>query len=235
MISFSNHVVGGTETAEELHAARTKNHRTLLMSIVVCMLLKYSLKVTDIVAEFLGHRYVQLWNQGRTTFDKVLESLLLHGVSIVFTLAMQMTLCSLFLTFWREDHFIMAYFPSGGFKLFFYSLVVFCAVIVIDRIQGFMARCGNWYIYTFWIIWFSWMVSMAVPMIGYCVYSMNFLWRVYKMGWLQDEAQMFSSKFVSASVSAAHATACFVLVAVADLLVILLLDIKETKHRVVAG
>merc|ERR1711933_175051 len=107
MEKLSNMLTTVPPTAEELHTARVHQHRQLIIGITVCMLLKYTLKLTDIVAGCCGHRYVQLWNQGRTTFDKVLESMMLHGVSIVFTLAMQMTLCTLFVSFWRDDHFIM--------------------------------------------------------------------------------------------------------------------------------
>lgn len=231
MISLSNHITGGTQTAQELHKARIRGHDHLLYAIVICMILKYSLKITDICAECWGHQYVQLWNQGRTTFDKALESLLLHGVSIIFTLAMQMTLCGLFLTFWREDHFIMTYIPGLGFSLFFGSLVAFCVFMVVDRLRGWMARCRNSYIYCFWFIWLMWMVLLTVPMIGYCIYSVQFMWRVRQMGWLQDQDQIFSKEFVHASVTAARATGGFVLVAVVDLVVILLLDLDQSQAQ----
>jgi len=234
MISLSNHITGGTPTAEELHKGRLRGHDALLVGIIICMILKYSLKVTDILAECCGHQYVQLWNQGRTTFDKFLESLMLHGPSIVFTLAMQMTLCSLFLTFWREDHFIMTYIPGLGFSLFFGSLVVFCLFMVADRLRGWMVRCKNSYIYCFWFIWVLWMLLFTVPMIGYCVYSVNFLWRVREMGWLQDQDEMFSKEFVHASVSVARASGCFVVVSVVDMAVILLLDFDQHKSNFIS-
>lgn len=227
MISLSNHITGGTATAEELHKGRLRGHDTLLVGIIICMILKYSLKVADVVAECWGHQYVQMWNQGRTTFDKVLESLLLHGVSIVFTLAMQVTLCSLFLTFWRGDHFIMTYIPGLGFALFFGSLVFFCVFMVFDRLRGWMVRCSNSYIYCFWLLWFMWMFLLTVPMIGYCAYSANFMWSVREMGWLQDQDEIFSKEFVQASVNAATATGCFIVVAVVDMVVILLLDFDQ--------
>jgi len=227
MISLSNHITGGTPTAAELHEARIRSHNALFVGIIICMILKYSLKITDILAECCGHQYVQLWNQGRTTFDKLLESLLLHGVSIIFTLAMQMTLCSLFLTFWREDHFIMTYVPGLGFSLFFGSLVLFCFLMVVDRLRGWMARASNAYIYFFWSCWVVWMLLFVVPMIGYCIYSVNFMWRARQMGWLWEQDDIFSKEFVHASVTVARATGCFLLVAVADFVVIILLDLDQ--------
>jgi len=230
MITLSNRITGGTPTAEELHVSRIRSHSLLVYGIIICMILKYSLKVTDIAAEVFGHQYVQLWNQGRTTFDKALESLLLHGVSIIFTLAMQMTLCGLFMTFWREDHMIMTYVPGLGFTLFFGSLVMFCGFMVLDRLYGWMAKCGNKYIYSFWMVWVLWMFVLAVPMMGYCIYSVNFMWSVASMGWLREEAQMFSPAFVLATRNLAKVTGMFVFVAVADMAMILMHDLSGDRQ-----
>lgn len=227
MISLSDAITGGTPTAEELHSARIKTHNSLIVGIGICMLLKYALKLTDVLASYSGYRYKQLWNQGRTTLDKALESLMIHGISILFTLAMQITVCTLFLTFWREDHFVMTYVPGLAFIMFFLSLVIFTVAMVIDRVLGLMVRFGDWYIYLFWMVWLLWVALLVVPMIGYCIYSANFMWEISRLGWLQDEAHMFSEEFVEASVSASFATACFMGIALIDLVVILILDLDR--------
>merc|ERR1740138_1805856 len=119
----------------------------------------------------------------------------------------------------------MTYVPGVGFSLFFVSLVLFCIMMIVDRVKGWMVRCGNWYIYTFWTVWLIWMAVLTVPMIGVCFYSANFMLQVREMGWLDDQNDILSSEFVRASVTVARATWCFIVVAVVDLTVILMLDL----------
>merc|ERR1711971_414685 len=165
-------------------------------------------------------------DQGRTTFDKVLETILFHGVSTVYIVALEITSCTLFLSFWREDHFVMSFFPGIAFGLFCCTLVCFCICIFIDRVMGLINRCGDWYIYTIWTLWLVWMIVLAVPMIGYCVYSCNFMWTVLQKDWLQEEGFLFSPEFEHASVLAARIAACFVGVAIVEIFVLLMLDIE---------
>lgn len=220
-----NHFTGGIQDAAALQKVRVRTHHQLIVGIIVCMLLKYALVIADLLAQVFGHRYVQLWNQGRTTFDRALESLLIHGVSIIYTLGMQMALCALFLTFWRDDHFIMSFFP--GFGIFLYGLTLVCFVIytVIDRFNGYMLKCGHKYIYVFWTFWFFWTVLLTIPMIGYCCYSLNFMFRVTEMHWVQEEADLFSPEFAKNSIAIAKATGGFLVVALVDFLSLLALDV----------
>jgi hypothetical protein len=224
MVLISRVFWGDVMTAEELHQNRIRAHYALIVGIIVCFFLKYSLKVVDICAHLVDYRYVQLWNQGRTTFDRALESALLHGVSIIYTLAMQMTLCTLFASFWRQDHFIMSFLPGVGFSMFGLTLVVFCIFMVVDRLKGYMAKCGDRYVYCFWFLWALWMIFLTVPMIGYCVYSVNFMWRISEISWLRDEDELFSNEFQNAMKNLARATGCFLAISFVDFLAILTLD-----------
>lgn len=224
---FLDHFTGGVQDTDSLQRGRIRSHYQLMVAIILCMLLKYGRVIVDSFAKVYGtQQYVQLWNEGRTMFDRALESLLMHGVSIVYTLAMQMTLCALFMTFWRHDHFIMSFYPGFGLFLYGLTLLLFCVYCVIDRWKGYMVRCGNRYIYSFWAFWLLWTVFLTVPMIGYCVYSVNFMFRVTEMHWVQKaEDEIFSLEFASASINLAKATGIFVAVAFLDALTLLGLDL----------
>lgn len=225
MITLGRALYGENTNAQEMHEGRIRLYNGIIVGIVVSMCLKYTMKVTDIIAQLCGHQYEQLWNQGRTTFDKALESLLFHGSNIVFTLAMQMTLCCLFLSFWSNDHFVMLFVPGTGFVVFVLSLVFFQGVMVLDRCMSWMARCNDWYIYVFWVTYVLWALIVNIPMIGYCIYSVNFIWQVQRMGWMAREEYFFSEAFVHASKTGARAMGCFLGVALVDMAVIIMLDL----------
>mmetsp|Transcript_97923 Transcript_97923/g.178951 ORF Transcript_97923/g.178951 Transcript_97923/m.178951 type:complete len:453 (-) Transcript_97923:173-1531(-) len=230
MTTLGRVLYGEITDAQELHKVRIRIYNWIIAGILVSMSLKYTLKVTDIIAHFCGYQYEQIWNQGRTTFDKALESLLFHGSNIVFTLAMQMTMCCLFLSFWLDDHFVMLHVPGSGFALFVFSLVFFQGMMVLDRLMSWMARCNDWYIYVFWVTYVLWAVVVNIPMIGYCIYSVNFMWQVHQMGWLTTEEYIFSEAFVHASKSVARAMGSFLGVALVDMVVIIMLDLTHISE-----
>jgi len=230
MITISNIVTGGTTGIHELHVSRMRLGKVLIAGIIISMVLKYSLKLIDILTECCGHKYVQVWNNGRTSVDKVLESVMLHGLSIVFTLTMQLTLCTLFLTFWREDHFVMTYIPGLAFAMFFFTMLAFMSWMVLDRLFGCMVRVGDWYIYMFWIVWLLWFFILVLPMIGSSIYALNFMFKVTENHWI-GSAGFFSAKFTKAARNASWASGYFLIVAVVDMLVILKTDYDASRKH----
>lgn len=229
MISLSSMTTGGTASMSKLHASRVKTYHSMFLLLMVTMAMKYSLKLIDVCTGCIGHKYVQVWNGGRTTMDKVIESLMIHGVSIVFTLAMQLTLCTVYLTFWQGEYFVMSYIPGIGFVIFFGSFVCFTIGMVVDRIRQTMLNSSACYIYCFWIWWVIWMFAVCVPMLGYSVYVMQFVWQVVKGHWLHKEP--FSEEFVHAARIVCHAAGGFTAIAVLELGIILKLDLEEGKVR----
>jgi len=225
MVSLSSLLETQTVSVSKLHWSRVVTYYALAMAMLGCMCMKYSLQFADVATKIVGYRYVQLWNNGRTHFDRFLESLMLHGISIIFTLALQLSLCTCFWVFWRNDHFVLEYIPTVGFKLFFISMVMLTIIMVIDRVCGIM-QAHDWYIYLFWITWTIWMLVVTVPMMGYCMCNLNFVWKASIDGWIDSE-RIFSDDFVAASVTAARCSCAFILIAVIDMIVVLLIDCER--------
>lgn len=220
-------ITGGTTTMAALHRSRQNTYRAITVGLVLVMLLKYSLKLIDIGSNCCGHKYVQLWNGGRTSIDKMLESMMIHGMSLIFTLSMQLTLCTLFLTFWEGEYFIMSYIPGIGFVAFFISFFAFVIVMVMDRMKGWFLNATNRFIYFFWFCWTFWNLMVAVPMIGYSVYVAQFVIQALAGGYIRDEP--FSPEFVNASRTVCKAVGVFVGINLVELLIILRLDIESSK------
>lgn len=194
---------------------------------VMCFLVKYSMKIIDTSARYMGYRYVQLWNNGRTVTDKVLESLMLHVVSIIYTLALQMTYCTMYLAFWRQDHFIIQYIPMLGLALSFVALMMMVILLVTDRIRGWMVNAqGNRYLFKFWTFVVIMFGAFFVPMIGYSMASVHFMWTVKWNGWLAEE-EIFSPLFVYYANRATYCALAFMAIAVVDIAVIFAIDLEE--------
>lgn len=218
---------GGTKNVGSLAKSRQRSYWGLFVGLIVTMFMKYSLKLVDIGTGLCGHKYVQLWNGGRTTIDRMIESLIIHGVSIVFTLSMQLTLCTCFLTFWQGEYFVMSYVPGVSFVAFFGSFVVFTIGMVCDRVKQIMLNSSNCYIICFWICWVMWMLWITVPMLGYCMYVLQYAYEVQRGHWIEKEP--FSEEFVKASETVIKAVGGFTGIAVIELYTILKLDLEEGK------
>lgn len=231
MITLSQLITGGTTTMAALHQSRKNCYHSIFVVLMVTMALKYGLKLVDVCSRFscVDHKYVQLWNGDRTTIDKMLESIMIHGVAIVFTLAMQLTMCTLYLTFWTGEAFVMSYVPGMGFIVFFMSFGAFTMCMVLDRVKKILFNSKDRWIWCFWLSWALWMGMVCAPMIGYCVYVVQFVHQVMAGDWVRREP--FSSDFVNASRIVCHAAWWFVVVAIAELFIILKLDLDEGKMR----
>jgi len=186
------------------------------------------MKIIDMIASRTGYRYVQLWDHSRTLADKVIESCLLHFVSIIFTLALQMTYFTLYLTFWRDDHFVMQYIPIIGLQLTGTCLLCMVVFLSVDRIKGFFIRAPERFIYAFWSLMFVLFVAFFIPMICYSVSSVGFVWTVKSSGMLYEE-EIFSENFVFYAERTTNCAMGFIIIAVFDTLTILFIDILESE------
>lgn len=199
------------------------------LALLATMGAKYALKVIDILTDCCGHKYYSLWTNGRTTFDVALESLMLQGMGTVFILTMQMSLCLMFFVIWDEDHFLTIFMPLLGFEIFIFSLGVVAAYMLIDRLCGLMTRCSNRYIWMFWIVYCVWLFLVATPMIGYCIYSLDFALK--SEHWLTDEdlTNMYSKEFRDAAAKVLNCVGAFAIVGILDVVVIVCGDVQRTR------
>lgn len=201
----------------------------MFVGLIATMFMKYSLKLMDIGAGLCGHKYVQLWNGGRTTIDKMIESIMIHGISIVFTLSMQLTLCTVFLTFWQGEYFVMSYIPGIGFVAFLGSFMLFTIYSVCDRVKQIMLHSSNCYIVCFWIGYVIWMAIVTVPMLGYSLYVLQYAFEIHRGNWIRKEP--FSEEFVQASHTVIKAVGGFTAIAVIEFFLIIKLDLEEGKAQ----
>merc|ERR1711865_1170094 len=137
-------------------------------------------------------------------------------------MGLQMTYCTLFLTFWHHEFFIMTFIPTSG--LFIAGFCLMCAItfMVVDRVMGLMLRLGDWYIMGFWACATLGFIIVYIPMIGYSVYSVNYLFSV--RSWLMKET-IFTPEFVEAASQAAWVSSVFILIAILDAIAILVIDL----------
>merc|ERR1712232_802463 len=90
--------------------------------------------------------------------------------------------------------------------MFFIIISLITIANLLDRCFGFLLRCSEKGVYIFWIFWGIWMAIVTVPMLGYSIFSLQYLYEVYNSGWL-DELNYLSPEFVSAAKQATFA--CF--------------------------
>jgi len=226
MITFSNLFRKGGVSVTELHVIRKRSRYFFIASIAVCMGIKYVMTFIGMLSHYLGAKYVQLWLSSRTRFDRMLESLLLHGVTLVFTLTMQISLCTVYFTFWQGEHFVMSYIPGLSFMIFFGTLLALSFANLVDRLMGFSVEASDLSLWLFWILMGVWVALVTIPMMGTAVYSVQFLLEVRFSGVLYKEA-MFSKRFEEAAHSATSACMCFLGLAIIDWLVLLRLDLEQ--------
>jgi len=230
MITLSAMVTGGTTTVEKLIQSRVNNQKYLFWLLIFIFFLKYGLKISDIVSFMCSHKYVQLWNGGRTKIDKLLESMMIHGLAVVFTLAIQLTMCTNFLTFWNDEGFFtMSYIPGLGFVIFFVSFVFISVFMVLDRCMQWMVRGTNCYIWTFWCVWTVWMMLVTVPMIGYSIYVVQFVLQI-KLGHML-RTEPFTVEFVQASHDVCEGALWLTIIAILELVLVCYLDYEEASTR----
>jgi len=224
-VSFQH---GGVHSMRDIHSGRDRMSIALVVAFGICFMMKYSMKMVDIITRYAGYRYVQLWNNGRTTCGKLLESLLLHVVSIIFTLALQTTYCTLFLTFWHHNFFIMTFIPTSGLFIACFFLMCMAGFAVVDRIMGLLLKLGDGYVWLFWFVIMLAFSFVFVPMIGYSVYSVNYLFSV--RSWLIKET-IFTPEFVKAASTAAWVSVVFLGISILDAIAILAIDLDMCRGR----
>lgn len=205
---------------------RRATFRTLTFGLIICFFAKYSMQVCEVLSRCFEYRYMQLWNGSRTRYDRTLESVMLHGVAILFTLAMQISMCTVYLQFWRTNHFVMYFIPTLGFRLFLGTLVMLFIADFVDRIGNYSIKWTARKVYAMWLLALVWLGMIAIPMVGYSVTSIQFLVELNSSGWLKSEDDLFGEDFEQTALKATGACALFCAIAIVDITVILFLDLE---------
>eukprot|EP00927_Polykrikos_kofoidii_P083516 TRINITY_DN856_c0_g4_i1.p1 TRINITY_DN856_c0_g4~~TRINITY_DN856_c0_g4_i1.p1 ORF type:complete len:472 (-),score=44.40 TRINITY_DN856_c0_g4_i1:31-1302(-) len=233
MVTFTRLFRVGEPTLPELLSQRLSFRRVIVACIVMTMILKYGVSFIDLLSKFFKQEYVEVWQQSRTRFDRILESSLCHGMTIMFNFVLQITLCTQYMTFWREDHFVMSFVPGAGIVIFLIGVTVLSTLTIVDRLFGIMLRhCSDRHLIVFWILYSVYMLLVTFPMMGYCVFSLNYLYTVNVHGWLHVGG-VLTDRFVSAAQKAS--TICLFSFVVGLMDVALMIRIDMDQHSKIAS
>jgi len=227
MITFSNLFFEGDPQLSELREQRVRARNGLVVSFFIGMIVKYSNKIIELVGSTTGSHYMQLWGRSRTSFDRCLESAVFQSLAIIYTLTVQITLCTLYLTFWKQDNFfVMSYIPSCGLCIFLGSCTMIGVGNILDRCYGVMLRCTNRGIICFWILYILWMIMVTMPMVGYFLFSLQYVGEVVNGGWIRNST-VFSEAYILAAHKAMGAMMMFLMLAVVDVFVLVASEMKK--------
>mmetsp|Transcript_85744 Transcript_85744/g.239759 ORF Transcript_85744/g.239759 Transcript_85744/m.239759 type:complete len:683 (-) Transcript_85744:163-2211(-) len=230
MMTLQRLLIKGDLKLGQLRRMRKFGFRGIIVAIFVCMALKYGTKTVDIFSRIFGHQYMQVWNKSRTQFDRILESSIVHGLSIVFTLSLQITLCTCYFTFWKENHFVMSFLPGIGLIMVFVSITAVSILSVVDRCCGLMMSCSSRGVVVFWATFILWAMLLTIPMLGYAVFSIQYMIEVLDSGLIEASAGVMSEQFKTAALSSLGICTGFIVVAILDIIIIIRLDMERLGH-----
>eukprot|EP00927_Polykrikos_kofoidii_P054339 TRINITY_DN48767_c0_g1_i1.p1 TRINITY_DN48767_c0_g1~~TRINITY_DN48767_c0_g1_i1.p1 ORF type:complete len:426 (+),score=30.95 TRINITY_DN48767_c0_g1_i1:138-1415(+) len=227
MMTFTRLFLVGVPTLEQIKAARFQFRRIVVVCIGLSMILKYGVALLDMFSKYFKYEYMQVWNQSRTRSDRILESALVHSMAIVFIMVLQVALCTMHFTFWREDHFVLSFLPGTGIIIFLAGIGLVSSLTVLDRVFGFMLRqVNNRALITFWVVYSIYMALVTIPMIGYCLFSFNYLYSVNLNGWLQAGG-FLTEQFVTTARHATVVCVLNVLVGIMDFVLMIRIDLEK--------
>lgn len=171
--------------------------RYLRLYVIVCLLIKY---VSKCVQTLQHSRWFGSIRNTRSMFDRHLESTLLHGMTSLFCISLQVSLCTCFLVVYRQDHAFLTYVPMFAFDCYFWSFVVVALLNELDKhMEWSKQRCTYWKNCLFWWAWALFMIVLAIPLIGTAVYNVQFLWLVGRCRWAEEDLEIISPTFYGAA------------------------------------
>lgn len=229
-----------TRTAERLFHFDTdpldyREHcfRYLRLYVVVCLLIKYMSKC---VQALQNSRWFGLIRNTRSMFDRNLESALLHGMTSMFCITLQVSLCTCFLVVYRLDHALVTYLPMFAFDCYFWCFVIFAFANELDKYTEWSKRlCTYRKNCIFWCAWGLFMMLLAIPLMATAGYNIQFLWLVARCQWAEEDLEIISDQFYYAVWKGSLACWVCILQAILEQLLFLALDCyvdKESKAPV---
>lgn len=169
----------------------------LRLYVIVCLLIKYTSKC---VQALQNSRWLGLIRNTRSMFDRHLESTLLHGMTSIFCITLQVSLCTCFLVVYRQDHAFVTYLPMFAFDCYFWSFVLFAIGNELDKYMEWSKRlCTYRQNCIFWCAWCVFMILLAIPLMATAVYNIQFLWLVARCKWAEEDIAIISEPFYDAA------------------------------------
>lgn len=171
--------------------------RSLRLYVIVCLLIKY---VSKCLQTLQHSRLFERIRNTRSMFDRHLESTLLHGMTSLFCITLQVSLCTCFLVVYRQDYAFLTYVPMFAFDCYFWTFVIVALLNEFDKhMEWSKQRCTHRMNCVFWWLWALFMIILAIPLIVTAVYNVQFLWLVGRCKWAEEDLAIISPSFYGAA------------------------------------
>lgn len=226
MIATSTVIDELTSSDEDFAGFRHQGYRSIQWFLFGCILLKYWPKIAEVQREFLAIGHVH-----RSLFDRKLENLLLHGMSSIYCISLQISLSTCFLFIWRHDHALAIFIPKVAFRCFFWLLFSMSMLNELDKRRNWSGRyCTGKCNIIFWIIFTVPMILLMLPIIATTAWNIKFLLEILRCSWSSEDARLVSEEFDAAARRSQLACFIFIGQAVLEQFVFLQLDMQDLER-----
>jgi len=215
-------------TKRDLTQDRKHSFLIIQWYVLILLTVKYLSKAVDIVRTSLGF----VGNAGaRSKFDQKLENVLLHGISSIFCIAMQVTLCTCFLLVWRKKHFLVTFVPILSYHIYF-GLFLFSSILnEMDKcLQWSNRMCTYGCNVGFWVSWSLGVVFLTLPLVVTTIFNLQFLFQVLRCNFFDNDYLLVSDEFRSAAWWSSLACCLFILQAFVEQIAFWL-HLKDAKKE----
>eukprot|EP00929_Paragymnodinium_shiwhaense_P115013 TRINITY_DN835_c0_g1_i2.p1 TRINITY_DN835_c0_g1~~TRINITY_DN835_c0_g1_i2.p1 ORF type:complete len:632 (+),score=225.23 TRINITY_DN835_c0_g1_i2:144-2039(+) len=228
MMAFSQAFFPGFPSYKQLKQARHHAREAIIIGLAMGLLTKYASKFFNFMSCCCPKHTKQTWDLSRTAWDKMLQGLLLNSLSILFTLTMQISLCTVYFVFEMHGYYVCSYLPVFGLALFLVSLISVTLLDAVDRCRGIMLRCTTRGIYCFWILYVLYMFVLCLPLLGYSFFGLCYLAEVFRKS---DDVMKISPAYQEAKSHLLTTAVGFVVVAMLDVFAMLTQNSKQGQER----
>eukprot|EP00930_Biecheleria_cincta_P014506 TRINITY_DN1244_c0_g1_i3.p1 TRINITY_DN1244_c0_g1~~TRINITY_DN1244_c0_g1_i3.p1 ORF type:complete len:447 (+),score=62.97 TRINITY_DN1244_c0_g1_i3:54-1394(+) len=223
MISTSTIITEFSSSEIDFAGFRHEGYRSISWFLFGCILLKYWPKIAEVQREFIGIARVS-----RSLFDRKLENVLLHGMSSIYCISLQITLSTCFLLIWRHDHALAIFIPKVAFRCYFWLLFIMSMLNELDKRQNWSRRhcTGNCNI-VFWVLFVVPMILLLLPIIATTAWNIKFLLEIRRCSWTNGDAELVSEEFSAAAMRSQMACIIFLVQAVLEQFMFFQLDMQN--------
>lgn len=227
MISTSSTIAELTSSDIDLADYRHEGYRSIQWFLVGCILMKYWPKIMEVQREFLG-----LPHASRSLFDRKLENLLLHAMSSIYCISLQITLGTCFLLIWRQDHALAIFIPKVALRSFFWFLLLTSSLNELDkRMKWSRQHCADcrWNVF-FWVLCTVLMILLILPIIATTAWNVRFLLEAHRCKWIAEDSELVSEEFSEAARRSRLACYIFMVQAMLEQFVFFQLDTQNLQR-----
>lgn len=226
MISTGSTIAELISSDLDLAGSRHEGYRSMQWFFFGCILLKYWPKVVEVQREFLG-----IAHASRSLFDRKLENLLLHGISSIFCISVQIALGTCFLLIWRQDHALAIFIPKMAFRSFFWLLLLTSILNEFDkRMKWSQRHCTGARNVFFWVLCMVPMILLILPIMATTAWNVRFLLEAHRCGWIAEDADLVSEEYCAAARRSQLACYIFMVQAVLEQFVFFQLDMENLQR-----